>query len=66
MLVFVNGLWHRSGANTTQNENRMAASVFYVPSFIYRPKDGWPIMKRHIYNKFPRRLQELLVRSVEE
>lgn len=66
VLVFVNGIWHRSGANTTQNENRMAASVFYVPSFIYRPRDGWPIMKRHIYDKFPRRLQELLARSVEE
>ena len=66
VLVFVNGLWHRSGANTTRNRNRMAASVFYVPSFIYRPKDGWPNMKRDVYNKLPRRLQQLLARSVEE
>ncbi len=65
VALFVNGLWHRSGANTTSDQHRMAASMFYTPEFLHRPRQGWPLVKRELYNKFPSRMQQLLARSVE-
>ena len=65
VFVFHNGIWHRSGANTTRDGHRMAANILYIPWFINRPQEDWPLVKREIYEGFPPRLQELLVRSVE-
>ena len=65
VLLFHNGIWHRSGADTTHDRHHMAANIFYLPWFVNRPKETWPLVKREIYDTFPSRLQELLVRSVE-
>lgn len=65
VAVFVNGLWHRSGANTTIDQHRMTANMFYIPEFLTRPRKGWPLVKRELYDQFPPRMQELLARSVE-
>ena len=43
----------------------MGANVAYILSFIHRPPDGWPLVKRNVYEKFPECLKELLERSVE-
>ncbi|MDE0299586.1 MAG: phytanoyl-CoA dioxygenase family protein [Candidatus Poribacteria bacterium] len=65
VAVFVNGTWHRSGANTTTDRHRMAANMLYIPDFLNRPRTGWPLVKREVYDQFSPRLQELLERSVE-
>jgi ectoine hydroxylase-related dioxygenase (phytanoyl-CoA dioxygenase family) len=65
LLVFHNNLWHRSGANTTRDQHRMAMNTGYIPWFIDRPKETWPLVKREIHDQLSPRLQELLVRSVE-
>ena len=65
VCVFYDSLWHRSGANTTTDQHRMSANVFYLPWFIHRSDGQWPRVKRELYAQFPPRLQELLVRSVE-
>ena len=64
-FVYHNGLWHRSGANTTTDQHRMFANIYFTPMCIYRPPTAWPLVKREVYNTFPPRLQELLVHSVE-
>ena len=64
-FVYHNGLWHRSGANTTTDHHRMFANIYYTPMCIYRPPTAWPLVTREIYETFPPRLQELLVHSVE-
>ena len=64
-FVYHNGLWHRTGANTTTDQHRMFANIYYMPMWVYRPPSTWPLVKRKIYDSFPPRLQELLVHSVE-
>ena len=66
VCVFYDSLWHRSGANTTTDQHRMSANVFYLPWFIHRSDEQWPRVKRELYDQFPPRLQELLIRSVED
>ena len=65
LFLYHNGLWHGIGANTTTNKDRFFANAFYIPGAIHRPPDIWPLVTRNIYDTFPPRLQELLVRSVE-
>ncbi|MCZ6678026.1 MAG: phytanoyl-CoA dioxygenase family protein [Candidatus Poribacteria bacterium] len=65
VFLFHNGLWHRSGANTTRDQHRMAANLCYLPWFIHRPKEAWPLVEREVYGGFPPLLQALLVRSAE-
>ena len=65
VLAFYDTLWHRSGANTSNDQHRMAANMLYLPSYIYIHTGQWPPMKRELYNQFSTRLQELLSRSVE-
>ncbi len=65
VLIWHGGLWHRNGANTTTDQHRMGANIAYMPRFIHRPRDGWPLIKRSLYQQFPEELQGLLDRSVE-
>jgi len=65
LFIYHNGLWHAIGANTTTNKDRFFANAFYIPGAIHRPPDIWPLVTRNVYDTFPPRLQELLVRSVE-
>ena len=66
VFVFYDRLWHRSGANTSSDQHRMAANILYLPWYIHRSDEQWPRVKHEIYDQFPSRLQELLVRSVED
>ena len=65
LFVYHNGLWHAISANTTADQHRVFANAFYTPKFVHRPRRIWPLVKREVYETFPARLQELLVRSVE-
>jgi ectoine hydroxylase-related dioxygenase (phytanoyl-CoA dioxygenase family) len=64
-FLYHNGLWHRAAANTTSDQHRMLASLFYIPASSYRPPEAWPHVKREVYAQFPQRLQQLLERAVE-
>jgi ectoine hydroxylase-related dioxygenase (phytanoyl-CoA dioxygenase family) len=66
VFAFYDTLWHRSGANTSHDQHRMAANILYLPWYIYIQTGQWPPLKRALYNQFSPRLQELLARSVEK
>ena len=65
LLVWLGALWHRSGANTTVDRHRMGANIAYIPRYIHRPADMWPLVPRVQFNTFSPVLQQLLERSVE-
>ena len=65
MFFFHNGLWHRVGANTTADQHRVMVDNFYLPAYVYRPPQAWPLVKRDIYDACPARLRELMATSVE-
>ena len=65
VLVWLGALWHRSGANTTANQQRMGANVAYIPRYIHRPSAGWPLLSRAAFAECTPALQQLLERSVE-
>lgn len=64
VLIWHGGIWHRNGANVSTHQQRMGANVAYIPRFVHRPQDGWPLVRRELYQRFPARLQALLERSV--
>ncbi|MBM3261841.1 MAG: phytanoyl-CoA dioxygenase family protein [candidate division Zixibacteria bacterium] len=65
VLIWHGATWHRNGPNTAVSAHRMGANAAYIPWYVYRPPEGWPLVKREIYTAFPERLQQLLERSVE-
>lgn len=65
VLIWHGGIWHRNGANITLDRHRMGANIAYIPRFIHRPRDAWPLIKHSLYQQFPLNLQRLLERSVE-
>ena len=65
LLVWLGGLWHCSGVNTTSDQHRMGANIAYIPRYIHRPPDTWPLVQRVEFAKFSPVLQQLLERSVE-
>lgn len=65
VLICYGGVWHRNGPNTTADRHRMGANIAYIPAYIHRPPNGWPLVRRALYERSPARLQQLLERSVE-
>lgn len=65
VLIWHGAIWHRNGANTTADQHRMGANIAYIPWVVHRPLAGWPLVRRELYAQFPKRLQQLLERSVE-
>ena len=65
VFVFDDCSWHQSGANTSKDQHRMGANMLYQPSGDERPPEGWPLVKRPLYNEFPPLLQHVLRKSVE-
>lgn len=65
LLVWHGTLWHRAAANTTTGQHRMGANAGYIPRFIHRPREEWPLLRPGLYESFPASLRQLLERSVE-
>ncbi len=65
VLIFYDRIWHRSGANSTVGQHRMAANILYLPWYIHRSDEQWPRVRRKYYFRLPSRLQDLLAPSVE-
>ena len=63
VLIFDGRIWHRSGANTTTDQHRMAANMMYLPGTVDRGGE-WPLVTRERYDQFLPQLQEMLVQSV--
>lgn len=66
ILIWHGGTWHRNGANTTTDQHRMGANIAYIPKFIHRPREAWPLLGRGLYSKLPERLKQILERSVAD
>ncbi len=64
-FVYHNGLWHRSGGNTTTDQHRMLANIYLMPMSVHRPRGTWPLLKRDIYETSSPRLRELTARSAD-
>lgn len=64
-VLFVSGLWHRQGSNTSPSEHRMAANLAYCPTWWARPPKMWPLLERELYASLSPRVQELSASSVE-
>jgi hypothetical protein len=43
----------------------MGANIAYMPRYIHRPPNGWPLVGRAYFAEFSPVLQQLLERSVE-
>ncbi len=65
LLIWHGTLWHRAAANTTSDQHRMGANAGYIPRFIHRPREEWPLLRSDLYESFPASLRQLLERSVE-
>ena len=66
ILIWSGNIWHRNGPNTTTDQHRMGANVPYIPRYLYRPPEAWPLLRRDLYESFPAHLQQLLERSVAD
>jgi ectoine hydroxylase-related dioxygenase (phytanoyl-CoA dioxygenase family) len=66
VLIWHGAVWHRNGPNITTDRHRMGANIAYIPWFVHRPPEAWPLVRRELYEDFPQRLQQLLERSVEK
>ena len=66
ILIWSGNVWHRNGPNTTTDQHRMGANVPYIPRYLYRPPEAWPLLRRDLYESFPAHLQQLLERSVAD
>lgn len=64
VLIWHGALWHRVGPNTSVDGHRMGANIAYIPWFVHRPPELWPLVDRQLLATFPERLQQLLARSV--
>ena len=64
LFIFDGRVWHRSGANTSTTEHRMAGNMMYLPSYAERGEE-WPLVTRATYDGVPPQLQSLLERSAE-
>ena len=65
LLVWHGTLWHRAAANTSTGQHRLGANAGYIPRFIHRPREEWPLLRSDLYESFPASLRQLLERSVE-
>jgi len=65
LFFFHNMLWHRTGANTSSDQHRMLANIFYIPAAVHRSPFTWPLVKREVFETFSAQLQEMLARSTE-
>ena len=65
VLIWNGAVWHRNGPNTSATAHRMGANVAYIPGYIHRPPQGWPLVRRAIYDTFSDPLKAILERSVE-
>ena len=65
LLVWHGTLWHRAAANTSSGQHRLGANAGYIPRFIHRPREEWPLLRSDLYESFPASLRQLLERSVE-
>lgn len=66
VLIWHGALWHRNGPNTSPTQHRMGANIAYIPAFIHRPPDAWPLINRPLFDTLPQKLQSLLSRSVDK
>ena len=65
VLIWNGGVWHRNGSNASRDQHRMGANIAYIPKYLHRPRDAWPLVGRELYDDFPDELKQLLERSVE-
>lgn len=65
LFIWNGNVWHRNVPNITADSHRMGVGPGYIPHWLHRPEDGWPLIKREIYEILPEKLKPLLARSVE-
>jgi len=65
VFIWNGNVWHRNAPSTSPDRHRMGVGPNYIPRWLHRPEDGWPLLRRDIYEGFLPPLQQLLERAVE-
>jgi len=66
-IVILHGsIWHRGGANLTQDRRRVAMSVPYHAHWMDPIAGGWHLLKRSVRDRMPPQIQQPCRRVVED
>jgi hypothetical protein len=59
VLIHHGGIWHGFGANTTRDKARVGLMSGYFPSWMDPLAIGWQPLKRSVWNRMPKIVQEM-------
>lgn len=66
IVIFHGSIWHRGGANLTQDRRRVAMSVPYHAHWMDPIAGRWHLLKRSVRDRMPPQIQQLCRRVVED
>ena len=65
VVIFHGSIWHRGGANVTQNKQRVGLSIPFHTHWMDPAAGGWHSMKRSVRDRMPPLVQQMNRRVVE-
>ena len=65
VVIFHGSIWHRGGANVTQNKQRVGLSIPFHAHWMDPAAGGWNLMKRSVRDRLPPLIQQMSRRVVE-
>ena len=65
VVIFHGSIWHRGGANVTQNKQRVGLSIPFHAHWMDPAAGGWNLMKRSVRDRMPPLIQQMSRRVVE-
>ena len=65
VVIFHGSIWHRGGANVTQDEQRVGLSVPYHAHWMDPAAGHWHLMKRSVRDRMPPQVQKMSRHVVE-
>ena len=65
VVIFHGSIWHRGGANVTQDKQRVGLSIPFHAHWMDPAAGGWNLMKRSVRDRLPPLIQQMSRRVVE-
>src|SRR5262249_40355776 len=65
VFIWNGNVWHRNAPSTSPDRDRRVEGPNSIPRWLPLAEDGWPVLRRDIYEGFLPPLQQLLERAVE-
>ena len=66
VVIFHGSIWHRGGANLTQDKQRVGLSIPYHAHWMDPAAGGWHLMKRSVRDRMPPLIQQMSRRVAED